>query len=63
MIWAAVSVGTGGKVTITSGKVVGLFAGLLVVHGLLVSLTGLDCIEYNSDAGGRTVWRLVCLLV
>ncbi|KAH7096164.1 APC amino acid permease [Auriculariales sp. MPI-PUGE-AT-0066] len=38
MIWAAVSVGTGGSVVVTQGKIVGLFAGLLVVHGLLNSL-------------------------
>ncbi|EJD42999.1 APC amino acid permease [Auricularia subglabra TFB-10046 SS5] len=38
MIWAAVSVGKGGNIEITQGKVVGLFAGLLVVHGILNSL-------------------------
>ncbi|KAF9034498.1 APC amino acid permease [Hymenopellis radicata] len=35
MIWAAVVVGKDGDYEITQGKVVGLFAGLLVVHGLL----------------------------
>ncbi|KAF8903067.1 amino acid/polyamine transporter I [Mucidula mucida] len=35
MIWAAVVVGRDGDYEITQGKVVGLFAGLLVVHGLL----------------------------
>jgi len=38
MILAGVSIGKGGNFNITSGKVVGLFAGLLVVHGLLNSL-------------------------
>ncbi|KZV86086.1 APC amino acid permease [Exidia glandulosa HHB12029] len=38
MIWAAVSVGKGGNVNITQGKVVGLFVALLVVHGILNSL-------------------------
>ncbi|KAJ2914891.1 hypothetical protein MD484_g5515, partial [Candolleomyces efflorescens] len=38
MILAAANVGRDGDFTITSGKTVGLFAGLLVVHGLLNSL-------------------------
>ncbi|KAI0742861.1 APC amino acid permease [Daedaleopsis nitida] len=35
MIWAAVKVGKNGDFDITPGKSVGLFAGLLVVHGIL----------------------------
>ncbi|KAG6911061.1 hypothetical protein DXG01_004576 [Tephrocybe rancida] len=41
MIWSAVAIGRsvkGGDFVITQGKVVGLFAGLLVVHGILNSL-------------------------
>ncbi|KIJ47259.1 hypothetical protein M422DRAFT_74835 [Sphaerobolus stellatus SS14] len=38
MIWAAVALAHPGY-EITSGKVVGLFAGLLVIHGVLNSLT------------------------
>ncbi|PPQ98688.1 hypothetical protein CVT24_003315 [Panaeolus cyanescens] len=38
MILSAASIGTNGSFQITSGKRVGLFAGLLVVHGLLNSL-------------------------
>ncbi|KAF8512942.1 APC amino acid permease [Hysterangium stoloniferum] len=38
MIWAAVAIARPGF-EVTSGKVVGLFAGLLIVHGLLNSLT------------------------
>lgn len=36
MIWAAVVVGKGGDFEVTQGKTVGLFVGLLVVHGILV---------------------------
>ncbi|KAH9943790.1 APC amino acid permease [Amylocystis lapponica] len=35
MIWAAVVVGKGGDYTVTQGKTVGLFAGLLCFHGIL----------------------------
>ncbi|KAF8951281.1 APC amino acid permease [Flammula alnicola] len=38
MILAAVSIGKDGNYTITTGKVVGLFTGLLVLHGILNSL-------------------------
>ncbi|KAJ8074764.1 polyamine transporter tpo5 [Marasmius tenuissimus] len=38
MIWAAVVVGKDGDYEITTGKVVGLFAALLVLHGILNSL-------------------------
>ncbi|TFK60209.1 APC amino acid permease [Pluteus cervinus] len=38
MIWAAVTVGTNGRFERSEGMVVGLFAGLLIVHGLLNSL-------------------------
>ncbi|KAF9054202.1 APC amino acid permease [Panaeolus papilionaceus] len=38
MILSAVSVGTNGSFQTTSGKTVGLFAGLMIVHGLLNSL-------------------------
>lgn len=39
MIWAAVVVGKGGDYEVTQGKTVGLFVGLLVVHGILVCLS------------------------
>ncbi|KIY70063.1 amino acid transporter [Cylindrobasidium torrendii FP15055 ss-10] len=35
MIWAAVVVGKGGNYEVTQGMVVGLFAGLLAIHGAL----------------------------
>ncbi|KAI0354287.1 APC amino acid permease [Trametes cingulata] len=35
MIWAAVVVGKDGDFTVTAGKTVGLFAGLLILHGIL----------------------------
>ncbi|KAG6836494.1 hypothetical protein H0H93_007523 [Arthromyces matolae] len=38
MIWAAVVIGKDGNYEVTQGMVVGLFAGLLVVHGILNSL-------------------------
>ncbi|TRM60043.1 amino acid/polyamine transporter I [Schizophyllum amplum] len=38
MIWAAVSVGKDGNYTASSGQVVGLFAGLLALHGILNSV-------------------------
>jgi len=38
MILAAVSVGTDGAFEITAGKTVGLFSGLLIIHGFLNSL-------------------------
>jgi hypothetical protein len=38
MIWAAVVIAKDGKYEVTSGKVVGLFAGLLIIHGMLVRL-------------------------
>jgi hypothetical protein len=36
MIWAAVVVGKDGNYEITSGKTVGLFVVLLIIHGILV---------------------------
>jgi len=39
MIWAAVSIAKDGDVTITHGKIVGLFAGLMIFHGLLNCLS------------------------
>ncbi|KAL0952386.1 hypothetical protein HGRIS_006663 [Hohenbuehelia grisea] len=38
MIWAAVVVGKNENYTLTQGKIVGLFAGLLIFHGILNSL-------------------------
>ncbi|KZO89851.1 APC amino acid permease [Calocera viscosa TUFC12733] len=38
MIWAAVSISTDGNYVVTQGMTVGLFAGLLCVHGILNSL-------------------------
>lgn len=43
MIWAAVVVAKDGDYTLSSGKVVGVFAGLLVFHGILVSSTDVSC--------------------
>ncbi|TDL26914.1 APC amino acid permease [Rickenella mellea] len=39
MIWAAVVIGKDGNFTITAGKTVGLFASLLIVHGILNSVS------------------------
>ncbi|RDB23394.1 putative amino-acid permease C15C4.04c [Hypsizygus marmoreus] len=38
MIWAAVVIGKDGNYVVTQGKVVGLFVGLLIFHGILNSL-------------------------
>jgi hypothetical protein len=38
MIWAAVVIAKDGNYEVTSGKVVGLFSGLLIFHGILVRL-------------------------
>ncbi|KAH8112046.1 APC amino acid permease [Phellopilus nigrolimitatus] len=38
MIWAAVVIGKDGDFVITQGKTVGLFAGLLILHGILNSV-------------------------
>ncbi|KAK0463252.1 uncharacterized protein EV420DRAFT_1476961 [Desarmillaria tabescens] len=35
MIWAAVVIGKDGNYEITQGKVIGLFIGLLIFHGIL----------------------------
>lgn len=63
MIWAAVVVAKNGDYTLSSGKVVGVFAGLLVFHGILVSGTdvsiqiiGLSCpFRTASLPGGSLV--------
>ena len=47
MIWAAVVVGRGDTYEVTAGKSVGLFAGLLVLHGLLVSR--LSDVTFSED--------------
>jgi hypothetical protein len=47
MIWAAVVVAKDGKYEVTSGKVVGLFVGLLVFHGILVRL-GMSACQWWS---------------
>ena len=39
MIWAAVVVGRGDTYEVTAGKSVGLFTGLLVLHGILVCVS------------------------
>jgi hypothetical protein len=36
MIWAAVVVAKDGNYEVTSAKIVGLFAALLIIHGILV---------------------------
>ncbi|KAF8317854.1 amino acid permease [Clavulina sp. PMI_390] len=38
MIWAAVVIGKDGNYTVTSGKIVGLFVALLIIHGILNSI-------------------------
>ena len=38
MIWAAVVIAKDGNYKVTPGKVVGLFSGLLIFHGILVCL-------------------------
>jgi hypothetical protein len=38
MVWAAVVIAKDGNYEVTSGKVVGLFSGLLIFHGALVRL-------------------------
>ena len=45
MIWAAVVVAKNGNYEVTPGKVVGLFVGLLVFHGVLVRLGHVRLVE------------------
>ena len=45
MIWAAVVVAKDGNYEVTSGKVVGLFAALLVFHGTLVRFGHVRLVE------------------
>jgi hypothetical protein len=45
MIWAAVVVAKDGNYEVTSGKVVGLFAGLLILHGALVRFFTFSLVE------------------
>jgi hypothetical protein len=45
MIWAAVVVAKDCNYEVTSGKVVGLFVGLLVFHGILVRLGHVRLVE------------------
>jgi hypothetical protein len=46
MIWAAVVVAKDGNYQVTSGKIVGLFAGLLIFHGILVRLGHARLMEF-----------------
>lgn len=45
MIWAAVVVAKDGNYEVTSGKVVGLFVGLLILHGILVRFFTFSLVE------------------
>lgn len=48
MIWAAVVIAKDGNYEVTSGKVVGLFVGLLLFHGTLVRLGHVRLVEQAS---------------
>lgn len=48
MIWAAVVIAKDGDYEVTSGKVVGLCSGLLIVHGLLNSLATRHLARFTS---------------
>jgi hypothetical protein len=54
MIWAAVVIAKDGNYEVTSGKVVGLFAGLLILHGSLVRSAHIHTLAYDSKTSG--VW-------
>ena len=56
MIWAAVVVAKDGNYVVTSGKVVGLFAALLILHGILVRFSPcpLGGCESPYDMGVKT---------
>jgi hypothetical protein len=60
MIWAAVVVAKDGNYEVTSGKIVGLFAGLLIIHGILVRLrtSEIDCMHY--DMVRKHFWLGLC---
>jgi len=49
MIWAAVVVAKDGNYEVTSGKVVGLFSGLLIPHGILVRFGRVRIIELRPS--------------
>ncbi len=49
MIWAAVVVAKDGNYEVTSGKVVGLFSGLLILHGILVRFGRVRIIELRPS--------------
>ncbi len=49
MIWAAVVVAKDGNYEVTSGKVVGLFSGLLIPHGILVRFGRVRIIEHRPS--------------
>jgi hypothetical protein len=49
MIWAAVVVAKDGNYEVTPGKVVGLFSGLLILHGILVRFGRVRIIELRPS--------------
>ena len=49
MIWAAVVIAKDGNYEVTNGKIVGLFAGLLCLHGLLVSARLQSVLRYQGE--------------
>ena len=49
MIWAAVVVAKDGNYEVTPGKVVGLFSGLLILHGILVRFGRVRSIELRPS--------------
>ncbi|KDQ17003.1 hypothetical protein BOTBODRAFT_106374 [Botryobasidium botryosum FD-172 SS1] len=66
MIWAAVVVAKNGQYEVTQGKVVGLFAALLIVHGILNSLGTKYLARFTSSFVfiniGATILIIITLL-
>ncbi|KAI1787362.1 APC amino acid permease [Ganoderma leucocontextum] len=66
MIWAAVVVGRGGSYEVTAGKSVGLFAGLLILHGILNCLATRQLARLTSGFVfvnlGATIITIIVLL-
>ncbi|EJU00873.1 APC amino acid permease [Dacryopinax primogenitus] len=66
MIWAAVSLATDGSFVVTQGMVVGLFAGLLCLHGVLNSLATRYLAHLTKGFVfvnlGTTALIIICLL-
>lgn len=66
MIWAAVTIAKDGAYDVTSGKIVGLFTGLLVLHGILNSLATRHLARFTSSFVfvnlGTTIVIIIVLL-